>query len=109
MRLDIVFAMIMGTSVLTFCIRYLPLVLLRQFRLPRKTERFLKSLPIGILAALVAQSIFLRGGALDSGLSNYYFYGFLVVLAVSTLTRSLAAVVFGGLGVVALLTFLGSR
>lgn len=105
---EMVLPMIVGTALLTFGIRYLPLALLGGRRLKPILERFLRYLPIGILSAFVAQSTFLRGGMLNTGISNYYLHGIIVVLLLVIWTRSLAAVVFGGLALVGLLTFLGN-
>ena len=105
---DIVLPMIAGTALLTFAVRYLPITLLRGRYLSPILKRFLRYLPIGILSALVAQSTFLRGGTLNSGASDYYLHGIIVVMFLAAWTRSLAAVVFGGLALVGLLTFLGN-
>ena len=105
---EMVLPMIFGTALLTFGIRYLPIVLLGGRRLRPKLERFLRYLPIGILSAFVAQSAFLRGGTVHTGISNYYLHGMIVVLLLAIWTRSLAAVVFGGLALVGVLTFLGN-
>jgi len=69
---EMVLPMIVGTALLTFGIRYLPIVLLGGRRLRPLLKRFLQYLPIGILSALVAQSTFLRGGVLNTGISDYY-------------------------------------
>jgi len=105
-RTDLILPMILATSVLTFLLRYVPMVLARRLRARPAIERFIKTLPIGILAAIVVQSLFLRGGAIDAGIENHYLHGFVAVLAIAALTRNLALVVFGGIGVVAALTFL---
>ena len=105
---EMVLPMIVGTGLLTFGIRYVPLALLGGRRLKPILERFLRFLPIGVLSAFVAQSTFLRGGTLNLGISDYYLHGMIVVLLLAARTRSLAAVVFGGLGAVALLTFLAN-
>jgi branched-subunit amino acid transport protein len=59
--------MIFATSVLTYLLRYVPMVLVRRLRARPAIERFIKTLPIGILAAIVVQSLFLRGGRIDAG------------------------------------------
>lgn len=107
-RDEMVLPMIVATAILTFGIRYLPIALHGQRRLRPVLERFLRLLPIGILSALVAQSVFLRGGKLDSGIADYYLHGIVAVLLLLWWKRSLAAVVFGGLAVVGLLTLAGN-
>lgn len=100
--------MIVATAILTFGLRYLPMALLGGQRLRPGLERFLRYLHIGILSALVAQSTFLRGETLDMATSNYYLPGLVIALLLAVWTRSLAAVVFGGLAVVGLLTWWGN-
>lgn len=103
---QLVVPMILATSALTFGIRYLPMALLRGERLRPKLERFLRALPIGILCALVAQSVFLKDGVLVSGTSNYYLHGLVAILLVAIRTRHVAAMMVTGFVVVGLLTFL---
>lgn len=97
--------MILATAALTFLLRYVPMMLVRRLRARAAIERFIKTLPIGILAAIVVQSLFLRGGRIDAGIANHYLHGFVAMLAIAAATRNLAVMVFGGIGVVALLTF----
>ena len=106
MQADLVMPMILGTAALTFALRYVPMALARRLRARPAIERFIKTLPIGILAAIVVQSLFLRGGAIDAGIENHYLPGFAAALLIAAMTRNLAVVVFGGIGVVAVLTFL---
>jgi len=105
---DLVLPMIFGTALLTFGLRYLPMRLLGGQRLRPTLERLLRYLPIGILSALVAQSTFLRGGALNPGLDNHYLPGIVLGALLTLWTRSLGAVVLGGLALVGLLTYLGN-
>jgi branched-subunit amino acid transport protein len=104
---DYALPMVVATSVLTFAIRYLPLVALREWRPGPRVERMLRALPIGILAALVAQAVFLRDGAFDAGLANHYLPGLVVAMACAARGWHLAAVVFVPLGVVGALTLAG--
>lgn len=106
MRAELVMPMILATAGLTFLLRYVPMVLVRRLRARPAIERFVKTLPIGILAAIVVQSLFLRRGALDVGIESHYLHGFVAVLLIAAMTRNLAVVVFGGIGVVAVLTFI---
>lgn len=102
-----VLLMIVGMSVLSFAIRYLPIELLRSRRLAPTLEKLLCSLPIGILAALIAQAVFLRSGTMTSGLSDYYLPGFMVCLLVAAFTRNITALMFFGMATVGLLHAFG--
>lgn len=97
---------IIGAAVLTFLIRYLPLAILHERRLPKSVEKFLSYTPLGILAALATQTVFWREGQLYSGLPDFYLLGMIVSVALGVATRKLGIVVIGGIGTVALATFI---
>lgn len=101
-----VFAIIIGAAVLTFLIRYLPLAILHKRRLSMLVEKFLYYTPLGVLAALATQSVFWKEGHLYSGLPNFYLLGAIVSVALGVATRKLGIVVIGGIGTVALATFI---
>lgn len=94
-----------GAGLVTFLIRYLPLLLLHNKRLPWWVERLLFYLPLSILGALGTQSIFLREGKWDSGLSNFYLLGTLVSIFLGIKSKNLTIIILGGVGTVALCTF----
>ena len=102
------FVIIIGTAVLTFLIRYLPLAALHKRKLPMQVEKLLFCAPLGILAAMGAQSIFWKDGQLYSGLPNFYLPGAVVSIVLGLYTKNLAIVIVGGVGTVALATFVTS-
>ena len=51
-------------GLVTFAPRYLPMAVLTRLRLPGWLQRWLGFIPAAILAALTAQSLFVRGQAL---------------------------------------------
>lgn len=105
MAADHVLTAIAATALLTFLLRFVPMLLVRSIRPRRSIERFLKAMPIGILAAIVVQILFLKDGRLTPGLDNHYLAGFLAAVGLAAFTRNLAVVVFGAIAIVAILTF----
>ncbi len=100
------FAVIIGAAIVTFCIRYLPVVLLHNRRFPLLLERFLYNLPIGMLTVIVVQSAFLKEGKLYSGWSDYSLIGFVACVILAITTKNLALIVFGGMGVLAFVSYI---
>jgi branched-subunit amino acid transport protein len=103
---DKLFLIIVSTSLLAFLIRFLPVWLLQGQRLTGHLYHFLRNLPIAVLAALVAQSIFVKEGTICSGWQDYYLLGLLTSITLATITRNLAVIIFGSLMVLSLLKLL---
>lgn len=103
---DKLILIIVSTSLLTFLIRFLPVRLLQGQRLTGNLYHFLRNLPIAVLAALVAQSVFVKQGSICSGWQDYYLLGLLASIALATITRSLAVIIFGSLMLLSLLKLL---
>jgi len=106
---DDILAVIVATSAATFAIRYGAVVLLRGHDLSPSLKKFLRNLPLAILTALILQWTFVKNGRLHWGMSDFYLPGLVVVFGLAVFTRSLTAVVLGGVALVALLTLLGAR
>lgn len=106
MRPPNVWLIIISTSILTFLIRYLPVAFLYDRKLSPMLYRFLSNLPIAVLASIVAQSTFIKGGRVYSGLEDYYVVGLVCSVILAVWTRNLIVIVFGSMAVVGLLTVL---
>ncbi len=103
---DNIFLIIVITSVLTFLIRYLPITLLHGRELPLTLYKFLRNLPIALLAALITQSVFIKNGQLYSGWEDFYLIGFIASIILAIITRNMAIIVFGSLSIMALIALL---
>ena len=101
-----IYLLIIGAAIVTFCIRWLPVVLFHKKRLPSLLENFLYHLPVGMLAVIVVQSAFLKEGHLYSSWSDCYLIGFIALIIFAITTKSLFIIVFGGMGVVALASYI---
>lgn len=71
MRLEILLV-ILGMAVVTFFTRFGSLLLLRFTGIPPSFNRWLKYMPIGILASLILPTILIPQGQLDVGWHNPY-------------------------------------
>ncbi len=98
---------IAGAGLITFLIRYLPLAILYEKKMPWWVERLLYYLPLSIIGALAIQSVFFKEGRLNSGFSNFYFMGAVASIILGMKTKNLGIVVLGGVGTVAVFTYVG--
>ncbi len=100
--------MILGMALVTYIPRVVPLMLLSSRELNPRLMRWLEMVPPAVLAALLAQEIFLRsapdgGKTLFFSLDNVFLLAAVPSLLVGWLTRSFFAVVAAGMATVALL------
>ncbi len=102
--------LILGMALVTYIPRALPLMLLASRELDPRLMRWLEMVPPAVLAALLAQEIFLRtlpGGekTLFLSLDNVFLLASLPALLVGWCTRSFFGTVAVGMGAVALLRY----
>ena len=91
---------IIGSAVVTYLIRSLPLAMTIRGRLPDAASRYLDALPVAIIAALVGPAVVAPAGALTRGAEPL---AAALVIATVAWRRSLLAGVIVGVVVVALL------
>lgn len=81
-RLEIIY-IILGMAIVTFLTRFGSLILLRYTGIPSSFTRWLKYMPIGILASLIIPSLLVQGGHLAVSVSNpYLIAGMVTAVAV---------------------------
>ena len=97
---------IIGVAVITFAIRFLPLIGFASFKLPRLIDIWLQNIIIAILAAMVFQNLFLIQGHLLLSW-DFRFLGASVAIITALLTRNLLLTVITGTAVVCIATILG--
>ena len=95
-RADILW-IILGTSIVTFIPRVLPLVVLSKMQLPDWGLRWLSYVPISVMAALVGQELLLSDGELVPFLENLEVWAAVPTFLVAIFTRSLLGTVLVGL------------
>lgn len=88
---------ILGTAIVTFIPRVLPLMVLSRMQLPQGVIQWLKHVPVAVMAALVAQELFLSDDKFSLLPNKLELLAFLPTLAVAIYTRSLLGTVLVGL------------
>lgn len=102
--------LILGMALVTYIPRMLPLIMLSSRGLNPHLVRWLEMVPPAVLAALLAQELFLQeapegGKVLFLSLSNVYLLAAVPTLAVGWFSRSFFAAVIVGMVSVALLRY----
>lgn len=96
---------ILGSAIVTFVPRVLPLVVLSRITLPDWGMRWLNYVPVAVMAALVGQEIILPDGRL-SFQNNLELLSALPTFAVAIVSRSLLGTVLAGIISMMVLRFL---
>ena len=101
-----ILVIIAGTAILTFAIRFMPLMCFASFKLPRLVDLWLRYVIIAILSAMLFKSLFLfQGQFLLSW--DFRLLGAIASIIAALLTRSLLITVIIGTTVVCIGTTLG--
>ena len=98
-----VLLLIMGASLVTFLPRVLPLVVLSRLELPDWAMRWLKHVPIAVMAALVAGELFIDEGQPVLLQHRNEILAGLFTFLVAAKTKSLLGSVVAGIVIVMLL------
>lgn len=88
---------IMGSALVTFIPRVLPLVVLSRMELPNGLIRWLQHIPVAVMAALIAQELFISEGHFALVVNRLEWLAALPTFAVAIITRSLLGTVIVGL------------
>ncbi|GBF76773.1 branched-chain amino acid ABC transporter [Paenibacillus sp. 598K] len=91
-----IFLIIFGAALVTFLPRVLPLMLLSRIAIPEWGMRWLSYVPIAVMAALVAQELFIEGGKFAALSTNVELIAALPTFWVAVKTRSLLGTVVTG-------------
>lgn len=89
--------------VVTYLPRMIPLVVLSKVEIPELVLRWLRYVPVAVLASLLSQNIFLVGNKLD--LAHLQIYGVAAIpcFLVAIYTRNLFYTAFSGMGAVVII------
>lgn len=87
---------ILGTAIVTFLPRVIPLMVLSRFELPEWSIRWLNFVPISIMAALLGQELFLEDGQWIPIFHNLNLLAAIPVFIVAIHTKSLLMTVLAG-------------
>ncbi len=87
--------MIIGSALVTFLPRVLPLIVLSRMELPEWGIRWLNYVPISVMAALVGQELFVQDGKIS--LLNNELLAAIPTVLVAMKTKSLLGTVVAGM------------
>jgi branched-subunit amino acid transport protein len=88
---------ILGTALVTFIPRVLPLMILTRFELPEWATRWLSFVPISVMAALVGQELLMNDGEVALTTNTVEILAALPTFLVAIKTKSLLATVVVGI------------
>ncbi|MFS0873426.1 AzlD domain-containing protein [Paenibacillus xylanilyticus] len=92
-----VFWIIIGSAMLTFIPRVLPLMLFSKIQIPVWLLRWLEYVPVAVMAALIGQELFMSGSQLVPLTQNAALWAALPTFVVAIWTRSLLGTVLVGI------------
>lgn len=94
---------IAAMGVVTYLPRALPLAVLARTKIPEGFIRWLRFVPVAVLAALLAPELLLRDGAFELSLDNHFLLAAVPCFLVAVKTKNLLLTVGVGLAAVILL------
>lgn len=94
---------IAAMGAVTYLPRALPLAVLAQMKIPEGFIRWLRFVPVAVLAALLAPELLMHDGAFDLSLNNHYLLAAVPCFLVAAKTKNLLLTVGVGLAAAILL------
>jgi branched-subunit amino acid transport protein len=92
-----IFLIIIGCAFVTFIPRVLPLMVLSQMELPKWAIRWLKNIPVAVMAALLAQELLLSDHQFSLSANFLKLLAAIPAFAIAILTKSLLGTVIAGI------------
>ncbi|WP_160725395.1 AzlD domain-containing protein [Bacillus sp. USDA818B3_A] len=100
-----IFLIILGSALVTFIPRVLPIAILSRVELPDWAMRWLNYVPIAVMAALVGQELITPNGKLEPLQNNLELIAALPTFIIAIVTRSLLGTVLAGIVSIMVLRF----
>jgi branched-subunit amino acid transport protein len=97
---------LIGSMIVTYIPRMLPLTILRKIKLSKKIELFLENIPIAILGSILASSVFVNNGELNFSLNNDVLIISIILIFLSRFLKRLDLIVFVGILLMAVYRFI---
>lgn len=98
--------LILGLALGTYILRVLPLILLSRITLPDWAQDWLRMVPGAVLAASLAQALFIREERLSLSWTNIYLFAAIPAFLVAWRTRNMILTMLSGIVVYVLLQHL---
>ena len=100
-----VLLIIIGSAIVTFIPRVLPLVLLSRIQIPEWAIKWLKHVPIAVMAALLAQELLIAENKFSITSNQLELLAAIPSFLIAILTRSLLGTVLVGVASLMILRF----
>jgi len=100
--------LILGMALVTYLLRYLPLVCLRHVEIPAWFRRWLELAPAAILAAMLAPTVFIAEERIDLSFDNINVWAALPAALIAWRTRNIMLTMLAGMAASALIQQLAS-
>ena len=98
-----ILVIIMGCALVTFIPRVLPLMLLSQMELPKWAIRWLKHIPVAVMAALLTQDLLLSENEFSISANILKLLAAIPAFIIAIITKSLLGTVVAGIICMAIL------
>lgn len=98
-----IFIIIIGCALVTFIPRVLPLMILSQMELPKWLIRWLKNVPVAVMAALLAQELLLSNDSISLAGNGLKLLAATAAFIIAIITKSLLGTVMIGIIIMAVL------
>lgn len=89
--------LIVGMTLVTFGVRYLPLALVSRMQLPPLAIKALRYVPVAVLTAITVPIMLMPAGTMELTFRNSYLVSGIVALLVAWRTRSLLLTIVIGM------------
>jgi branched-subunit amino acid transport protein len=101
-----IFIIIIGCALVTFLPRVIPLMLLSQMELPKWLIRWLKNIPVAVMAALLAQELLLADNQFSISENMFTLLAAIPAFIIAIWTKSLLGTVLIGVVFMMILRFI---
>lgn len=91
--------LLLGMTLVTFSVRYLPLLVVGRIQLPNNVMRALRYVPVAVLTAIIVPVMLRPQGTLFLSFENAYLVAGVASVVIAWRTRNLLATIAGGMAI----------
>lgn len=89
--------LISGMFLVTFGVRYLPLLIVGRIAMPQRMFRALRFVPVAVLTAISVPAVLMPQGSMDIRLTNAYLIAGIASIAIAWRWKNLLPTIGGGM------------
>lgn len=91
------FILVIGMMLVTFLLRYIPMLIVGRVTLPERLFRALRYVPVAVLTAIIVPEALVRDGTIEFGLGNAYLYASIASVFIAWRFKNLLLTITGGM------------